>query len=338
MQSGLTRLGLVPTLTLLALPLLLAGATVLGTRHYCTRADRDTRARTTAMAHARELYTALQGARTTLRDLPIPAESTAGDSEDFGRWLHDAANQHYIQLQQLAIRHERPADPVHPVIRATFRMEAPISQLILLLYNLQRFPRLICYDAIHLHHGSPNGTGPTYVAEITLLQYALPALPAPPLASALPATPLAAEQILIDRQTMARLRKKAGHLQRQLLAATSALNLADTITITPPPTAPPPPTNQVEVAVAPLPPPPPPPPAEPVFDLRGISFSGNRPLTLLNNRWRQTGDLVSSNGGWHIGAIEPARVILVNTQGIPRILPFFPTPPPPPQTAQLRTP
>ncbi len=337
MQSGLARLGLMRALALLVSLLLLATGLHVGTRHYCAAANLTAQNTTTTLAHARHLHAAMQGARTALQNMPKPLENSLSDSEDFGRWLHETGNQHYLQLQQLTIRNEQAADPLKPVIRATFRVEAPLLQIILLLHNLQRFPRLVCYDTLHLHHGSPD-TPQRYVADITLHMYALPIPPPPTSPVNLPATPSTPEQISADLQKVALIGQKADIVQKRLQAASAAINLAERITVLPPPL--PPPTNNSEVAIAPpTPPPPPPPPApEPLFVLRGISFSDNKPLTLLNNRWRQTGELVSSNGGWYVGGIEPTRVILINTQGVKRVIPFFSPPPPPSQTAQARTP
>jgi hypothetical protein len=332
MQSGLARLGLIRALALPLCPLLLAGALLLGTRHYCAVTNQQTNLTATALTHARELQATAHYATATLHAIPNTPPSYLSESEDFGRWLNEAGNQHYIQLQQLAIKNEPTGDPIKPPIRSSFRVEAPLPQIILLLHNLQRFPQLVGYDALHLHHGSPS-TPPRYVADITLHLYALtrPARSLPQTAP--PATPSTLAQLIADRQQITLIRQKANLVQRQLHMAATGLNLADYIQLSPPPVPPPPPTNVIALAIAP-PPPEPTPAPEPLFVLRGISFSSGKPLTLLNNRWRQVDDLVTSNGGWRVARIEPTGVVLVNTQGVQRTIPLYPTrtpavPPPP---------
>ena len=126
-------------------------------------------------------------------------------------------------------------------------------------------------------------------------------------------TPAAPENN-VDSQLIAIVHQKASTVLSMVKAAANTMDLSAYISV--PPDCPPPPTNVTEVVQSRPPEPP------PVFDLHGVSFSNQRALALLNNRWQGVGDLVSSNG-IRISEIGSDRVVLVDRQGLRKVVTLY---------------
>jgi hypothetical protein len=136
-------------------------------------------------------------------------------------------------------------------------------------------------------------------------------IPAIVLASGAPAP----DESNTDDRLIAAVRQRVAEVTRLAHAATNSVDLTARLSAQMPVPATGTTTN---VAVAA---PTPPPAAETVFTLRGLSLAG-KPLALLNGRWFGVGDRVSADG-IRLSKIEAGRVVLVDTQGVQRVISLY---------------
>lgn len=134
-------------------------------------------------------------------------------------------------------------------------------------------------------------------------------LPAIALASGAPAP----DEPNTDDRLIAAVRQRVAEVTRLAHAATNSVDLTARLSAQMPATGT---TTNVAVAA-----PTPPPAAETVFTLRGLSLAG-KPLALLNGRWFGVGDRVSADG-FRLAKVDPDRVVLVDTQGVQRVISLY---------------
>jgi len=133
-------------------------------------------------------------------------------------------------------------------------------------------------------------------------------------AMALAANPPVAADVRVDNQLIATVRQKADSVLRLKTASTNTLDLNEYLAVQSARTEA---LNRTAAAA----------PSrlsetEPVFALRGLSSSNNRPLALLNSRWYGVGELVTSNG-LRIAQIGNNHVVLVDAQGIRQVVTLY---------------
>ena len=172
MQTGLAKFGYTGLVAILLLPVLAAVGVRFSSRSYCARVDQELAAKTALVSNTAEMEGTLQQARTALRAATGPVINDLIETEEFGRWLHETTKQHHITLKNLALKKNPDANPLTPTLTASFRIEQPLPQILLLLQHLQAPSRLLVCDSVHLRLGSSDKP-PLYAADITLHVYAL---------------------------------------------------------------------------------------------------------------------------------------------------------------------
>lgn len=129
----------------------------------------------------------------------------------------------------------------------------------------------------------------------------------------LAADPSAPAETNADDRLIDTVRRRVAEVTRLANAATNSVDLTARLSVQMTPTGTP--TNVTETVIAP------PPAPEPVFVLRGLSLTG-RPLALLNGHWFGVGDRVSADGIL-LAKVGTDRVVLVNTQGVQRVISLY---------------
>ena len=312
MQSGLTRLSYSSIGALLLIPLVLSICLQLGTRNYCTCADQMAMAQRTTLAQIADLEFALRQAQANLHTAMATATLDFSELKAFDRWMRDVAEQQHIKLQKLTLKTDSAAPPLIPAFTATFRTEQPWPQLLLLLQTLQQPSRLVVFDSLLLRPSTPGEITSLCLVDITLHTYALTNLSI--LSTELsPASAPDSQHGTPDHALITTAHQVGTTVMRLASVATNSADWSTRLL-----------TLQAQEQPAPAStnaPAPIPPPAEPVFELRGMSCSAGRPMALLNGHWVTTGDRLMSTGH-RVSRIENNHVILVDTQGVMRVVTF----------------
>jgi hypothetical protein len=175
MQSGLARFGYAGLISALLIPFVVVVGVRLGVRSYCARESQKVAAQTRMLSRSAEMEIALQQARGSVRSIQGMLFHEFAGSEEFGRWLRETARQQHVVLQNLAFNKDPSASPLTPALTASFRIDQPLPQVLLLLQNLQTAPRMVLIDSIRLRLGAQNDP-PTYSADVVLHAYSLTGL------------------------------------------------------------------------------------------------------------------------------------------------------------------
>ncbi len=175
MRSGLTKLGYAGISALLLIPVAIIFCVRAGTHSYCAKYDQEAEDQAVILAQVAAMEGALQQARSAIRSIAGFATHDFTEAEAVGRWLHETANQQHLTFQNLTLKRDPSANPQVPTFIASFRIEQPLSQIILFLHNLQTPARMVVFDTVRLRMGDPGKPRP-YVADITLHVYALSGL------------------------------------------------------------------------------------------------------------------------------------------------------------------
>lgn len=141
------------------------------------------------------------------------------------------------------------------------------------------------------------------VAFLLALPGALPGSPVPDVSS------FAADVSLISAVS-----QKATDVLRLFASATNTMDLSSRISVKPAPVESPNTNDVVSIT--------PPSPPEPTFELRGLSPHTGKPFALINGRWFGVGEAVAADGT-RVVKIASDHVVLVNTQGVQRVVPFY---------------
>lgn len=175
MQSGLARFGYSGLVSALLIPFVVVVGVRLGVRSYCARENQKVAAQTQILSRSAEMEVTLQQARSSVRSIRSMVFHEFSSSEEFGRWLRESARQEHVVLQNLAFNKDPSSSPLTPALTASFHLDQPFPQILLLLQSLQASPRMVLVDSVRLRLGAQSDP-PTYSADVVLHAYSLTGL------------------------------------------------------------------------------------------------------------------------------------------------------------------
>ena len=152
---------------ILLVPAFLCFAVRQGVNAYAAACDRRAADRRHLLVCVPEMEGALREARNALRPFRGGAPGDAGNTEEFGLWLHDVGKRNGMELQRLAITKDADADAHTPALRATFAGEQELASFARAFHEFQDSPRVVLFDAVHLRL-SDQSVRSLYVADVSL--------------------------------------------------------------------------------------------------------------------------------------------------------------------------
>jgi hypothetical protein len=137
---------------LLLLPPLFFATLHIGARMYCARIIQRDEADRLLLARLPEMEAALTVARNALKPFHAGKPLEAGRSEEFSRWIMEAARNEKIDIKGLTVTPVNDPDSLTPALTAEFRCDDELADIVRFVHNLQdRDARIVLFDSLQLN-------------------------------------------------------------------------------------------------------------------------------------------------------------------------------------------